>query len=128
MSLQKKILLVDDEPQVLLAMELRLRQVDYDVVVAHDGVEGLEAAIREQPAAIVLDVRMPKMSGLEMLDAIHAIEETKQVPIVMVSASIIDQQDARQRGASYFLQKPFDLQELLQALGNVVRSDPLQRV
>lgn len=109
----RRILLVDDEPTLIQALSLRLNLLGYEVLTAADGCEGLKLAAEHLPGLIVLDIRMPKMDGLTMLDQLRNQETTAGIPVVMVSASHIDRRQALQRGARYFLEKPYDSQVLV---------------
>ena len=79
-----KILVVDDSSASLMWHKLVLRQGAYDVVTACDGEEGVAKATQEQPDLILMDAVMPKMSGLEASEAIHAVPGLRGVPVVMV--------------------------------------------
>lgn len=114
------ILVIDDEPDITRAMSVKLRAYGYDVLISHDGVDGLKAAEEHQPDAIILDVRMPKMDGLTTLVKLTEQETTQKIPVVMVSASIVDRQAALGKGARYFLEKPYDAPTLLSAIENLI--------
>ena len=111
-----KILIVDDDRDISFGTGVRLRASGYETVTAGDGEAGVAAAERERPDAILLDVRMPKMDGLEALARLKGMPDTKDIPVVMLSASLRDQQAALDTGAKYFLPKPFRGDELLVAL------------
>jgi CheY-like chemotaxis protein len=116
MPAANRILLVDDDRDVLLGATLRLGAAGYETMVAHDGEEGVAAAMKNRPDAIVLDVRMPKMDGLSALAKLRERAETKHIPIVMLSASLVDQQAALDAGARFFLSKPYQGKTLLAAI------------
>jgi CheY-like chemotaxis protein len=109
----RRILLVDDERTLIQALSLRLNLLGFEVITAGDGCEGLKLATEQSPALIVLDIRMPKMDGLTMLDQLHQHGDTANIPVVIVSASHVDRRQALQRGARYFLEKPYDSQVLV---------------
>ena len=104
---QGTILLVDDDRDVLQGTSVRLRAAGYQTIVAHDGDEGLACATTQRPDAIVLDVRMPRKDGLTALAELQAGESTKNIPVVMLSASLGDQRAALESGARFFLRKPY---------------------
>lgn len=79
------VLLVEDDPTVAHIYSLSLERAGYRVVVARDGIEGVEMAGRESPDLIFLDIRMPRMDGVEALRALSANPATKSVPVVMLS-------------------------------------------
>jgi two-component system response regulator GlrR len=115
------VLLVEDDHDVALGASLRLRSAGYQTLIAHDGREGVSVARKACPTAIVLDVRMPRMVALEKLQ--HD-ERTKHIPIVMLSASLVDQQAALDAGARYFLTKPYQSTTLLTAVERAISENP----
>ena len=116
------VLLVDDNQELVRAATLRLRAAGYETIPAYDGEQGIASAVRHHPDAILLDVRMPVKDGLTTLAELQACDETRAIPIVMLSASIVDEQAALQNGARYFLKKPYESQHLLRALATVMRN------
>jgi len=116
MSARNSVLVIDDDRDVVRGAEYRLGAAGYDTYCAYDGQEGIDAAEQYQPDAIVLDVRMPKMNGLAALAELRKNGRTKNIPIVMLSASLVDQQAALDAGARYFLSKPYQADTLVQAL------------
>jgi DNA-binding response OmpR family regulator len=114
------ILLIDDDREIVFGTSLRLGAAGYQTIAAHDGDEGIKAAICHHPSAIVLDVRMPRLDGLATLARLRACEETKRIPVVMVSASLVDQHAALDSGACFFLSKPYQPKTLLAALSQAI--------
>ncbi len=114
------VLLVEDDHDVAFGTSLRLRSAGYQTLIAHDGFEGITVARKEHPTAIVLDVRMPRMNGLVALGKLQHDERTKNIPIVMLSASVVDQQAALDAGARYFLTKPYQPTALLTAVEKAI--------
>lgn len=118
-----RVLLVDDEPAIRKVIERMLEAEGYEVLHAGDGAEALELAWREPVDTIVLDMRMPGMSGLEVCRQLRADPRTEHTPVVFVT-DMADRQfrrDALHAGATDFLAKPFDEIELLARLRNSVR-------
>jgi two-component system response regulator MprA len=117
-----KVLVVDDEPQLRRALQRALKLEGYEVSLAADGEEGLAAA-GEAPApdAIVLDVLMPKLDGLEVCRALRA--DGNQTPVLMLTArdAISDRVDGLDAGADDYVVKPFALEELLARLRALLR-------
>lgn len=111
----KKILVVDDEPELLKAITIRLKASGYELVTAPDGVEGLEKAKSLKPDLIVLDVLMPKMDGYEVCRMLKFDEKYKSIPIIMLTAKAqdIDKAVGKKVGADDYLTKPFETQELV---------------
>lgn len=118
MTSPRRILLVDDDHDILKGTSLRLRAAGYDTVSACDGNQGVAAAITHQPDAILMDVRMPNMDGLDALERLQQCEQTEDIPIVMLSASLVDQQAALDAGARFYLTKPYDSKTLLAAIAS----------
>ena len=116
----KKILLVDDEPQVLAICHDYLKVSGYDVVIATDGLQGLAAARREKPDLIVLDLILPEMDGL---DVCRAIRRKSIVPIIMLTgrADETDRVIGLEIGADDYITKPFSPRELVARVHVVLR-------
>jgi CheY-like chemotaxis protein len=114
----KTVLVVDDEIHIVHVVAIKLRNNGYEVVSADNGAEALEVALREKPDIIVTDYQMPVMTGLELVENLRRHEETKDIPVIMLTARSFaieqEQQDALQ--ISGCLSKPFSPRELL---GNI---------
>ena len=108
----KKILLVDDEPEILEICRDYLKASGYDVVTASDGAQGLFAARREKPDLVVLDLMMPVMDGWEFRRVQQADPKLARVPTIVLSA--LDQARAVDLRPAAFLKKPLDFDLLLQ--------------
>lgn len=119
-----KILVVDDEPNIVQTLQDRLEMNDYLVVTANNGKEGLETALRERPDIILLDVIMPVMDGHEMLEALRQNPEGKDCSVIMLTARSQMQDIARANacGIEDYIVKPFDLSELLEKIETIVES------
>jgi two-component system KDP operon response regulator KdpE len=115
-----KILIVDDEPQILRALRAGLVAHGYDVVSAADGEEALDRAATELPDAVILDLNLPKLSGL---DVCKALREWSPVPILVLSVRDAerDKVTALDLGADDYLTKPFGTDELLARLRVALR-------
>lgn len=114
MEKRSRVLVVDDEERNLRLVEAMLLPLGYDVVFAKDGEEALEKVREIPPDVILLDIMMPKMSGFEVARRLKENEETKIIPIVMVTAlkEVEDRIKALEVGADDFLSKPVDKTEL----------------
>ncbi|MBI3618246.1 MAG: response regulator [Candidatus Omnitrophica bacterium] len=112
---QKKILVVDDEIAMTKVVEIRLRAAGYDVVLAHDGQEGLEKARTENPDLMILDLMLPKMDGFKVCGLLKSDARYKKIPIIIYTARVqdSDQQLGKEVGADAYITKPFDPQVLL---------------
>jgi DNA-binding response OmpR family regulator len=115
MNKQKTVLLVDDEPDFVDMIQMRLEANEYRVVVAYDGESGVKKAAAEQPDVILLDVMMPGMDGFKTLRELRHAETTRDIPVIMLTAkgetkSIFKAQEA---GAADYLIKPVDSEKML---------------
>jgi len=117
-SRRAKILVVDDEPNIVQTLQDRLEMNDYQVVTAVNGQAGLEKATSEQPDIVLLDVIMPIMDGLEMLERLRKNDATRNIPVIMLTARSQNQDVARANGYGIedYVVKPFDLSELLEKI------------
>ena len=118
----KHILVVDDSPSVRRVVGNMLKQNGWDVQLARDGVEALEMISRETPAAILLDIEMPRMDGYELMATVRAQEQYRTLPLVVLTsrAATKHQQRAMQLGASAYVVKPYQDEELLNILKSLV--------
>lgn len=116
MSKSQKVLIVDDDREIVMGTALRLRSAGYEAVSAFDGRGGIAAARQQHPDATILDVRMPQMDGLEMIRELKGHEDTRHIPVVMLSASLRDKRRALDAGARFFLTKPCRSADLLEAV------------
>ena len=113
-----KILVVDDDPDLVRAMRLRLRANNYEVTTATDGYTAIASAQKERPALIILDLGLPVGDGFVVLDRLQNIDSLSSVPVIVLSAR--DPQSNEERalkaGAAAFFQKPADNDELMNAI------------
>jgi two-component system, OmpR family, alkaline phosphatase synthesis response regulator PhoP len=120
MTEKKKILLIDDDPDFVEAVRVIIASGGYDVKVAYDGAEGLEAVAKEKPDLIVLDVMMPVMNGHEACAKLKADPETAKIPIILLTAvadrvttSTYTHRDMLESEAEDYMPKPVEPAELL---------------
>jgi len=118
----RKILIVDDEPNIVRTVADRLRMTGYEVVTAGDGQEGLERALEERPDLILLDIIMPGLDGYATLERLGQMEETRGIPVIMLTArsQAEDVQRATSSGAADYVVKPFDLVALMEKMERVL--------
>jgi CheY-like chemotaxis protein len=115
---KRKILLVDDEPNILMVVGEYLRHKGFEVIEANNGQECIDKAESEMPDIILLDNMMPVMDGLTAIRNLKNLEKTKDIPIIMVTA-FADKENmdrARQDGVIAFVAKPFDYAVLLKKI------------
>ena len=113
MAVGKKILVVDDEQQLALAVKIRLQSRGYEVVTAADGKKGLEMLEREKPDLVVLDVLMPVMDGYSCLREINARIGRGKLPIIILTARDRMKDLFELEGIEDYIIKPFDHEDLL---------------
>lgn len=119
----KKILVVDDEPDLVSMLKARLEANNYEVATAFDGEEGLSKAKKEKPDLIVLDIMMPKMDGMMLAEALKQGKETADIPIIFLTClaeGIETKSRASKIGNNIFVGKPFDASELLSMVNQVM--------
>lgn len=111
-----KVLIIDDEKDLLETMKFRLEAGGYDVVTAEDGQTGIEMAIKEHPDLIILDVMMPGMDGFDTLKKLKDEMETKGIPAIIFSCGAEEEVWAKRSlhmGAAGYVVKPFESDSLL---------------
>jgi two-component system, NtrC family, response regulator GlrR len=112
----QKILTVDDDPDILMLLGMRLTAAGYQVMSANNGEEALAQIALNAPALVITDLRMPGMDGLALFDAIHAIDPTLPVILLTAHVTTLQAENATQRGLFGFLTKPFDSKHLIQQI------------
>ena len=116
-----KILIVEDEPNMVAGLRDNFEYEGYEVITAPDGVAGLERALKEKPDLVILDVMMPRMSGLDVCKQLKA--KRASVPIIMLTArgQEVDKVVGLELGADDYVTKPFSIRELLARVKAVLR-------
>jgi two-component system KDP operon response regulator KdpE len=119
-----KILIADDDPQILRALRITLTARGYDVITAPDGTAALNAAIEHHPDLLVIDLGMPGLTGIEVIEGVRG---WSQVPILVVSgrSESFDKVDALDAGADDYVTKPFAADELLARIRALSRRTPV---
>ncbi len=118
---KKRILVVDDEPELVKAIQIRLETSGYEVLTACDGEEGLKKTKEYKPDLIVLDILMPKIQGNVMAAALKEDKETRDIPIIFLTclAEGVDH-GGGVIADNFFIAKPFDYKELLSVINKVL--------
>lgn len=118
-----RVLVVDDEPDIVALVAYHLAKNGYRVATASSGPEALDSARRERPALVVLDLMLPGMSGSEVLTALRAAEATRDLPVLMLTArrEEADRIAGLTLGADDYLTKPFSPQELVLRVTAILR-------
>ena len=113
--MSQKILIADDEPNILISLEYLMQREGYTVSVARDGEEALAAILRDRPALVLLDVMMPKKSGFEVCQQVRANDAVCHTLILMLTAKGRDTDAAKGLGlgADAYMTKPFSTRDLV---------------
>jgi DNA-binding response OmpR family regulator len=117
---KQKLLIVDDEPDVLKLLGERLAKAGYDVIKASDGKEAIALAQKQMPDLIILDIAMPGMDGSEVANILRADAKTKGIPILFLTCLFTKQEEkvcGHLLGQNFFIAKPYDVDELLGEIG-----------
>jgi DNA-binding response OmpR family regulator len=119
------VLVVDDDPVIVKLLQVNFEMEGYDVITAGDGQEGLDRARADRPDAIVLDVMMPKLNGLQVAEMLKADEATRSIPIILLSAKAQSTDIAAGKEiADEYMTKPFDPLELLDRVADLLKRRP----
>ena len=110
-----KILVVDDEEDIVTALSIRLKAMGYDVIVAYDGMSALTKAREENPGLILLDIMLPKLDGYKVCRILKFDEKYRHIPIIMITAKVSesDIKMGSEVGANAYINKPFNPAELI---------------
>ncbi|MEL6265182.1 MAG: response regulator [Pseudomonadota bacterium] len=124
----RSVLLVDDEPNIALSLEYRLKREGYDVRVAGDGEEALERIAERRPDLVLLDVMMPRRDGYDVCQTLRRDPAMSEVKIVILTAKggAIEGEKALALGADAFFPKPFGLGELLARVRQLLGEDTVR--
>ncbi len=118
MGQKKKILIVDDERDIVKALMIRLQRAGYDVVTGFDGAQGVFMAHKEKPDLIILDIRMPAGNGFSVAQRLKRSIHTFTIPVIFLTGS--PEKNAEDKamalGARFYIKKPYDPEELLDAI------------
>lgn len=120
-----KILLADDEKDLVFLIKTRLESQGFEVITAYDGIETLQKARSEHPDLVILDVMMPAGDGFKICQKLKIDQETSSIPVIFLTAKTLDK-DERQGlglGAEYYIKKPFEAGDLIAVINKVLK-DP----
>jgi len=109
-----KIVIADDEPNILISLEFLMKREGYEVVVVRDGQQALDAIIRDRPDLVLMDVMMPVKSGFDVCQEVRATDGVRDTPILMLTAKGRDTDIAKgmAMGATAYMTKPFSTREM----------------
>jgi len=120
--MNQKILVADDEPNIVISLEYLLKREGYAVTIARDGQEALDAIARDQPDLLLLDVMMPKKTGFEVCQEIRLNEALQHIKILMLTAKGRDTDVVKGMalGADAYMTKPFSIRDLVQKVAEML--------
>jgi CheY-like chemotaxis protein len=124
---QGPILVVEDVPNVLELLEVTLRFKGYEVISAHNGVEGLEKVASANPSLIITDILMPKMDGYAFVQTLRTNPSYRSMPVIFLSATYVTPEDksfAISLGATRFIEKPIDTEDFLLTIAEILTQGP----
>lgn len=123
------VLVSDDEPEVVNLVTIVLESEGYQVLSASNGRVALERLATQRPDLILLDMRMPEMTGLMVLDSLGADPDLASIPVVMLSVVVTDPdvRMALERGAIAYLSKPFEIREMVWLVDRIIKMDADER-
>lgn len=122
----RKILIVDDEPNILISLEFLMRREGFEVVVASDGETALTLVEKARPDLMLLDIMLPKKNGYEVCQAIRGNAKLKSLKIIMLTAKGLDTEIAEgtAMGADAYMTKPFATKALLAEVKRLLGNEP----
>jgi len=121
----RKVLIADDEPNIVVSLEFMMKREGFDVLVARDGPQALDAIRREHPGLVLLDATMPGMTGFDVCEAVRSDAATRDTRIVMLTAKGRETDMARGvgAGADAYVTKPFSTRDLVQKVKDMMAGD-----
>jgi DNA-binding response OmpR family regulator len=129
--MSEKILVADDEQEIRNLLDHFLKGQGYEVVLASDGNQALKLAAEENPQVIILDIKMPGLDGLEVCKRLKEKEQTKLIPVIVITGFADNKMAALNIGADDFVNKPFDMAEISSRVKSALRirhlTDELER-
>ena len=118
----KKVLVVDNEIHIVHVVSIKLRNNGYEVIAAENGAEAFELAREKKPDIIVTDCQMPIMTGTELVRKLRENEETRKIPVIMLTARslVLEDEQKDEMQISAFISKPFSPKELLRTIEDIL--------
>jgi len=117
----EKILVADDEQEIRNLLDHFLKGQGYEVILASDGNEALRLASEKNPQVIILDIKMPGLDGLEVCKRLKEKEQTKLIPVIVITGFEDNKMEALNIGADDFVNKPFDMAEISSRVKSALR-------
>jgi DNA-binding response OmpR family regulator len=116
------VVVADDDEDILILVSFRLDRAGHEVLTARNGQEALDLICEHRPDAAVLDVKMPKLTGIDVVKQVRERESVRDTPVILLSAGVQEDTIARgfEAGANDYIRKPFSPDDLVQRLGEVL--------
>ena len=126
---ERKVLVVDDEIHIVHVVAIKLRNNGFEVISAANGAEAFELACEEKPDIIVTDFQMPVMTGVQLVEKLRQYEQTKDIPVIMLTARGFAVEDGQKENLqiSEFLSKPFSPKDLLRSIEDILYQRAVMR-
>jgi DNA-binding response OmpR family regulator len=121
-----KVLVVDDEPNIVLSLEFLMEQAGFEVVTAEDGEQALARVNEAHPDLLLLDISLPGISGFDVLERLRGEADTAQLPIIMLTAHgrDVEREKGMALGADDYITKPFSTQSLVEKVKALLIKEP----
>ena len=122
--MKKSVVIIEDEPFIIEALTFLLENEGLDVQSISDGANAIDFIIKSKPNLVILDIMLPNVSGMKILEDIRSMDEISNLPVLMLTAKgqKKDRRAAEEAGVSKFMTKPFDNQELIENVKAMIRS------
>jgi two-component system, cell cycle response regulator DivK len=123
MNPMKRVLLVEDNESTIDVVEMELKFLGYEVVIARDGLEALDRVVEQVPDLVIMDIHLPKLNGFEAVRRIRSIPAVRDVPILAATAKALsgDQEKCLAAGCDHYIAKPFTHRELETAINGTMK-------
>ena len=122
--MKKSVVIIEDEPFIIEALTFLLENEGLDVRSISDGANAIDFIIKSKPNLVILDIMLPNVSGMKILEDIRSMDEISNLPVLMLTAKgqKKDRMAAEEAGVSKFMTKPFDNQELIENVKAMIKS------
>ena len=122
--MKKSVVIIEDEPFIIEALTFLLENEGLDVRSISDGANAIDFIIKSKPNLVILDIMLPNVSGMKILEDIRSMDEISNLPVLMLTAKgqKKDRRAAEEAGVSKFMTKPFDNQELIKNVKAMIKS------
>ncbi|WP_025742118.1 response regulator transcription factor [Aquimarina pacifica] len=120
---KKKIVIVDDEPNIVMSLEFTFKKNDYEVFIARDGSEAIDILKSQIPDIVLLDIMMPNVDGYQTLKYIRSNESTKNIKVIFLTAKnkVSDIEKGLKMGVDKYLTKPFSIKKIVEEVNELIK-------